>query len=304
MSIVAVGSLAFDSINTAKGKRDRILGGSLTHFANAASFLSKPDLVGVVGGDFNEDHWNFLKSKANSTEGISLLKDEKCFFWEGVYSEDYEKRETITTELNAFAKFDPIVPDSYTNRPFILFLANIDPLIQKKVVLQSKKSTLKILDTMNFWILNNYDNLSLVLGLVDGIIVNEEEAFLLTGQKNIVRAAEKLFRPNFKMIIVKKGSNGVMVFGKDFIISLPSYPLRDITDPTGAGDSFAGAFISYLDRLGTRFYDRRSLKNAAAYATVVASFTVEDFGVDGLKGISKNDINKRLREFRNITSFK
>ena len=304
MAIVAVGSLAFDSINTSKGKRERVLGGSLTHFANAAAFLSKPDMVGVVGGDFGDSDWDFIKSKANSIEGIEILKDEKCFYWEGVYSDDFEKRDTLKTDLNAFAKFDPMVPLSYRAKgPFILFLANIDPVIQKKVVDQSRESNLRILDTMNFWISSKPKELSLVLDSVDGIIVNEEEAFQLTGEKNIIRAADRMFRPHFKMIIVKKGANGVMVFGKDFIVSFPAFPLRDIIDPTGAGDSFAGAFISWLDRHG-RKYDQVSLKNAAAYATVVASFAVEDFGVDGLNGISKKDINKRLKQFRRITAFK
>jgi sugar/nucleoside kinase (ribokinase family) len=157
---------------------------------------------------------------------------------------------------------------------------------------------------MNYWISSSYEKLSAVLNIVDGIIVNEEEAFLLTGEKNIVMAAEKIFRPHFKMVILKKGANGVMVFGKDFVVSLPSFPLRDITDPTGAGDSFAGAFISYLDRLGTVKYNQAVVKNAAAYATVVASFAVEGYGVDGLNEISKKDINKRLDEFRKITACK
>jgi sugar/nucleoside kinase (ribokinase family) len=304
MAIIAVGSLALDSINTAKGARKRILGGSLTHFANAASFLSKPLLVGVVGNDLGNDNWEFIKSKAGSTEGIVHLDEEKCFFWEGVYSDDYEKLETVRTELNAFAKFNPVVPDSYKKETFILFLANIDPVIQEKVLAQSRGSMLRILDTMNFWIKNSRENLDRALDEVDGILINEEEAFLLTCEKNIVKAAEKMFRPSFKIVIIKKGSGGSMIFGPDFIITLPAFPLHEITDPTGAGDCFAGAFMSYLDHNRIRDYKREVIKNAAVYATVVASFSVEDFGVEGLRKITARDINNRCREFRKMAAFK
>ncbi len=304
MSIVAVGSLAFDSIKTSEGEREKILGGSLTHFTNAACFLSKPHLVGVVGNDFKESHWNFIQSKSKSIEGIEVLQDEKCFFWEGVYSDDFDNRDTIKTELNAFAKFDPRVPDSYKKGRYILFLANIDPSTQKKVVLQSKNSSFKILDTMNLWIEKRRDNLEEVLRMVDGIIINESEAFLLTGEKSLLKAAQKLFRPNFKLIIVKKGSNGVMIFGRDFIVTLPAYPVRNVIDPTGAGDSFAGAFISYIDHYGIRKFNQKNIKKAAAYAAVVASFAVEDFGVDGINKITKKDIERRLKEFEKMAAFK
>ncbi len=304
MAIIAVGSLAFDSITTFEGTKDRILGGSLTHFANAANFLSKPLLIGVVGNDFESSHWDFIKSKSGSTEGIKILKDEKCFFWEGVYSDDFERRDTLKTELNAFAKFDPAVPDSYKKRPFILFLANIDPVIQKKVALEAGESRLSILDTMNFWIENSRKDLDSVLDTVDGIVINEDEALLMTGEKNIVKAARSMFRPGFKLIIVKKGANGVMVFGPDFIITLPAYPIPEIKDPTGAGDSFAGAFMSYIDHFGIRDMTREKIKSAAAYATVIASFAVEDFGVQGLSGITQKDIKVRMKDFMKMAAFK
>ncbi len=247
MPIIAVGSLAFDSIKTVEGERNRILGGSLTHFINAANLLSKPKLVAVVGNDFTEKEWDFVKAKSSDITGIEVLNEEKCFFWEGCYSDDYSTRETITTELNAFAKFAPVVPESYLKGESLLFLANIDPDIQRKVALQCTNSRLKILDTMNYWIKNTRESLEKAFEAVDGITINEEEAFLLTGENNLLKALDKLFLPNFKLIIIKKGHNGVMLFGKDFIVTLPSYPLKRIVDPTGAGDSFAGAFMSYID---------------------------------------------------------
>lgn len=303
MAIIAVGSLAFDSIKTIEGERERVLGGSLTHFSNASSFLSKPKLVGVVGNDFTAAHWDFIRSKSSDTEGVVTLEEEKSFFWQGYYTEDFDNAVTVKTELNAFAKFAPKVPESYKTKDAILFLANIDPVIQRQVALQCPGFRLKILDTMNYWITSARENLEAAFQAVDGIIINEGEAVLLTGEKNLLKAVSKLFKPHYKMIILKKGSNGVMVFGKDFMVTLPAFPLSRIVDPTGAGDSFAGAFVSYIDAHNIKDLSQEEVKKAAAYATVVASFAVEGFGLDGIHKVSKKEVDQRLSDYKKMVVF-
>lgn len=303
MSIIAVGSLAFDSITSSAGSRERILGGSLTHFANAASYYSRPRLVGVVGEDFEEKHWNFLKTVSSDATGVETLKGEKSFFWEGYYTQDFDNAITRKTELNAFAKFQPKVPESYLQDDYMLFLANIQPDIQLDVVRQCPGSRLTVLDTMNYWIANALDDLWKVIKSVDVIVINEGEARDLSGEYSILKAAEKLLLPNLRFIVLKKGTNGVMIFGKGFTISLPAFPVKQVVDPTGAGDSFAGAFLSYLDHLGTKEFGPVELKQAAIYATVVASYYVQGFGVDGLSGITRADLEKRQSEFKDISGF-
>ena len=303
MSIIAVGSIAFDTIRTTEGKRERILGGALTHFSNAAAQLSRPKLVGVVGHDFGIAEWDFLQSRASDVSGVVSLAEEKCFFWEGYYTEDFDTAHTVTTELNAFSRFNPVVPPYYLKTGDLLFLANIDPVIQKKVADQCVSCRLKMLDTMNFWIETKRDALEEAFGAVDGIVINEGEAFLLTGEKNLLKAVDRLFKPHYQMVILKKGSNGVMVFGKDFTVSLPAFPLKKIVDPTGAGDSFAGAFMSYIDSKRAVKLERELVKQAAAYATVMASFCVEDFGVAGIQNADRGQIKKRFTEYRKIASF-
>lgn len=303
MSIIAVGSIAFDDIKTPKGERKNLLGGALTHFSNAASFLSKPKLVGIIGNDFKKEDWDFIISKSSNIEGIKILDNEKCFHWAAYYEEDYEIAHTVKTELNAFEKFDPVVPQSYKENNYILFLANIHPVIQENVIKQCEESRFKMLDTMNYWIENFNNDLKRVLKLVDGIIINEHEAFLLTGEKNILKASEKLLKENLKLIVVKRGANGVMCFTKDYIISLPAYPLEEIVDPTGAGDSFAGALLSFIDFYEGDFLDKELLKKALSYATVLSSFCVSDFGVNGIAKITNADIENRWIKYYNMVSF-
>ncbi len=303
MPIIAVGSLAYDTVTTTEGTRERIIGGSLTHFSNAASFLSKPRLVGVVGEDFTGDSWKFLERKASSLEGVEVLKGEKSFFWKGQYTSDVDTAITQATELNAFAKFKPVVPAGYLTDGSILFLANIDPVIQKDVAKQCSTCRMKVLDTMNYWISNTPDALRDTFNYVDGIVINESEARSLSGESNLILAGEKLMLPHFKMLILKKGSHGVIVFGKGYIVSLPAYPIRRVVDPTGAGDSFAGAFVSYLDAKGVDPADREAVKKAAVYATVVASFAVEGFGVEGIDSVDPAKIEKRMKEFSVIAGF-
>ncbi len=303
MSLIAVGSLAYDSIRTIAGERPRLLGGSVVHFANAASFMQPPDLVGVVGEDFLPEDWGFLKQKSNSVQGVTVLKGEKTFSWKGYYTEDFDVAVTEETQLNALGKFQPEIPEEYKKEPYVLFLANMHPANQSLAASQCPGASLKVLDTMNYWIESAGKELSQAFSDVDGIIVNEGEAELLTGQKNLVKASEILFQPHFKILILKKGSHGVLVFTRDGMVTLPAYPLSEIVDPTGAGDSFAGAFFSYIASQHKGQLDSKGVKQAAAYATVVASFAVQGFGVEGINKVNSAAIQKRLAEFRNMASF-
>ncbi|MCX7882301.1 MAG: PfkB family carbohydrate kinase [Brevinematales bacterium] len=298
MAIVVVGSLAYDSVETPRGKRERMLGGSVTHFSNAASFLSRPYIVGVVGQDFSEASWSFLKQKTRSYQGV-LVRPGKTFFWEGVYSGDMNEAMTKTTELGVFAEFEPYIPQKYPRRG-ILFLANIDPKIQKKVALQMPQMRWKFLDTMNFWITTKPKELDEVLQLVNGLIVNEGEAKLLSGKNHPIEALEAIYRPHFEILIMKRGSNGVIIQGRDFRVILPAYPTTHVVDPTGAGDSFAGAFCSYLDAHHVSRLSPSVVKKAASYASVVASFCVEDFGVEGIAPHPWKDIQRRWSEYRRM----
>lgn len=304
MSIIAVGSLAFDSVRSTAGSRERILGGSLTHFSNAASLLSKPYLVGIVGNDFGTSEWDFLRRVSLSVEGVASLQDEKSFFWKGYYTEDFDTAVSEVTELGAFARFNPAVPESYKKPSSILFLANIHPAIQKTVADQTP-ARLKVLDTMNYWITQEPAALAAAFRSVDGVVINEGEAALLTGEKTVLKAAHKLLDeyPNWKLLILKKGSNGVMIFSGGVTVSLPAFPTSAVVDPTGAGDSFAGAFISYLDKNNVRVFDHKNLKAAAAYATVIASFAVEGFGVEGIARLNPGMIRERMAHYRRASAF-
>lgn len=298
MAIVVVGSLAYDTVETPTGKRERMLGGSVTHFSNAASFLSKPYIVGVVGQDFSEESWNFLKMRTRSQKGV-LIRPGKTFFWAGSYNGDLNEAKTHTTELGVFADFEPYIPPSYPKRG-ILFLANIDPVIQKRVVEQMKGFRWRFLDTMNYWITSKASELSEVLDLVNGLVVNEGEAMLLTGKNHPLEAMNALYRPHFELLIMKRGSHGVVIRGRNFRVILPAYPTTAVVDPTGAGDSFAGAFCSYLDVRHVHRLTPSLVKKAASYATVVASMCVEGFGVEGIAQRSWRDVKRRWKAYRDM----
>ncbi len=298
MAIVVVGSLAYDTVETPAGKRERILGGSVTHFSNAASFLSRPYIVGVVGQDFREESWNFLRQKTRSQKGV-LIRPGKTFFWAGSYEGDLNEARTKTTELGVFADFQPYIPPKYPQHGF-LFLANIDPVIQKQVVTQFPKMRWRFLDTMNFWITHKPQEVDDVLNHVNGLIINEGEAMLLSGKKNPLEAMEAVYRPHFELLIMKRGSQGVIIRGRNFRVVLPAYPTTHVVDPTGAGDSFAGAFCSYLDSHHILRLTPSVVKKAASYATVVASFCVEDFGVDGIAKHTWKEIHQRWSEYRQM----
>ncbi|URA10915.1 PfkB family carbohydrate kinase [Thermospira aquatica] len=298
MAIVVVGSLAYDSIETPAGKKERILGGSVTHFSNAASFLSKPYIVGVVGQDFREESWDFLRQKTRSHQGV-LIRPGKTFFWSGSYEKDLNEAKTKTTELGVFADFQPYIPPKYPKHGF-LFLANIDPLIQKQVVVEFPKMRWRFLDTMNFWITHKARELDDVLNYVNGLFLNEGEAMLLSGKENPLEAMETIYRPHFELLIMKRGSLGVIIRGKNFRVVLPAYPTTHVVDPTGAGDSFAGAFCSYLDSHHIQKLTPSVVKKAASYAAAVASFCVEDFGVEGIAKHTWKEIRQRWLEYRQM----
>lgn len=298
MAIVVIGSLAYDSVETPAGKRERMLGGSVVHFSNAASYLSRPYAIGVVGEDFQHESWNFLKQKTKSCEGV-LTRPGKTFFWVGSYTKDMNEATTKVTELGVFADFHPYIPSKYPKKG-LLFLANIDPVIQKEITLAFPYMRWKFLDTMNFWISHKPKELQEVLQLVNGLIINESEALLLSGKKHPLEAMEALYKPHFELFIMKRGSNGVIIRGKNFRVILPAYPTTTVIDPTGAGDSFAGAFCSYLDSHHAKQLTPRLVKKAASYAAVVASFCVEDFGVEGIAKQSWKNIQKRWFEYRQM----
>lgn len=303
MGIIAVGSIAIDSIKTPVGERTGILGGSLSYFASASSFLTKTKLLGIVGKDFSSEYLDFLSEKAIIL-GVKIDFEGKTFEWDGYYTEDFGDVVTTRTELNSFANYDPVIPPSYKKfKKDILFLANIDPVIQKKVLKEFSYLPLKVLDTMKLWIETKRKELEDVFLDVDAIIINESELNLLTGEKNIFKGIEKLSNFNFKFIVLKRGGNGAMLFYGDDVISLPAFPLKRIVDPTGAGDSFAGGFLSYLNYEGFKSLSLEKLKRALSYAIVVSSFTVEDFGVEGIGRVKLRDVKERYKAYRKFCSF-
>lgn len=303
-NIVAVGSVAFDSIKTPKESRERILGGSLTHFSHATSLF--PNLscgaIGVVGQDFTQKGWDFFKSKNIDTQDLKE-KEGKTFFWQGYYQEDMNQAHTITTELNVFGNFKPEISSANTQTDF-LFLGNIHPSLQLQVLNQVQFKYC-LMDTMNLWIETQREELYKAIKLISGLIINENEAFLLTQEHNYLKAGEKLISQGLPFLIIKRGDSGVSFFSKqgDFY-SFPAYPVKDLIDPTGAGDSFAGGLTSYLADIYQKGKDPlKHIKEALIYAVTVASFYVEGFGIEGLATKNKHDIDSRLKKFIKFSSF-
>ncbi len=301
-SIIVVGSVALDSIQTPFGKINRGVGGSSVYSSLAASFFAKVAVIGVVGKDFPEDFLKKMKKRGINTDGIKRVPG-KTFFWRGKYSWDLSTAITLDTQLNVFEKFDPSVPEDLRNSKY-LFLANIDPVLQKKVLRQMKfpkTGKYTALDTMNFWIESKKKKIGALLPDLDAILINEAEIRQYTGEHNIIKAAKKLLKAGVKTVVVKKGEYGVGCFSKNEMFFLPAYPLEDAVDPTGAGDSFAGAFMGFLASSEKITWGR--IKKAAAYGTVISSFTVSGFGVNGLINLKKSDINKRYKEFVKLVHF-
>src|SRR6478672_1972892 len=282
MSLTVVGSVAFDSLETPFGKRERILGGAATHFSIAASFFTRVNAVGVVGGDFGEDEWDVFRRHLVDTEDIEIVSDGKTFFWSGRYDYDMNTAHTLDTQLNVFETFQPKLSENSRNAEFV-FLANILPMLQKQVREQCPNAKFVAMDTMNFWISSMKDALIETIKVVDCIIINDAEARQLTGEPSIYKAARAIMDLGLKAVVIKRGEYGATLFTRDGYFVVPAYPLESVFDPTGAGDTFAGGFMGYLasqDEINDEV-----LRRAMIYGSVMASFNVEKFGtirVDGL----------------------
>ena len=301
MSIVVVGSVAFDTIETPAGRVDRVLGGSANYFSLSSSFFTSVKMVGVVGSDFPQEHFNFLKSRNICTEGLQRVDAGSTFHWVGRYDASFTDAETLSTQLNVFEHFSPNLPQSYRQSPYV-FLANIDPTLQAHVLEQVKKPKIVACDTMNFWIYGKKEELLKTLKMVDIFIINETEAKELAEEKNLVLAARKIRHLGPNILIVKRGEYGAMMFTGESVFSSPGYPLARIVDPTGAGDTFAGGFMGYLAQSGYSF-EEEHLRRAVVYGNTLASFVVEDFSFNRLKEITIEHIHNRFKEFTSIASF-
>jgi sugar/nucleoside kinase (ribokinase family) len=302
MSLLVVGTVAFDAIETPFGKTDKIVGGAASYIALAASYFHKDiSLVSVVGDDFPQDFLNILKSKGANLDGLQIKKGEKSFFWAGKYHNDLNSRDTLETQLNVLENFDPIVPESSKAVDFLM-LGNLVPAVQQKVISQlSKRPKLIVLDTMNFWMDIAMDDLKKTLTMVDVLTINDSEARQLSGEYSLVKAAQKILQMGPKTLVIKKGEHGALLFNKDEVFFAPALPLEDVYDPTGAGDSFAGGFIGYLAK--TKDISFENMKRAIIFGSAMASFTVEKFGTERLINLSQNDIDERVQEFVDLVQF-
>ncbi|NTV06944.1 MAG: sugar kinase [Chlorobiaceae bacterium] len=299
MSILIVGSLAFDDIETPFGRSDNTLGGSSTYIALSASyFTEKIQMVGVVGSDFGDEHFGLLHSRNIDTKGVQMVETGKTFRWAGRYHYDMNTRDTLDTQLNVFADFDPAVPHQYRDAEFVC-LGNIDPELQLKVLDQISKPKLVILDTMNFWIEGKPEELKKTLEQVDIFILNDSEARLLSGDPNLVKSARIIRQMGPKTLIIKKGEHGALLFTDNGIFVAPAFPLESIYDPTGAGDTFAGGFIGHLSRCET--ITDTELRRAVLYGSAMASFCVEKFGTEKIAALDLLEIEDRFQSFRELS---
>ncbi|GEM66275.1 sugar kinase [Sphingobacterium faecium NBRC 15299] len=302
MSLVVMGTVAFDAIETPFGKTDKIVGGAGTFAALSASFLyDQVKLVGVIGEDFGDDNLQIITSKGVDVEGIQIIEGGKSFFWAGKYHNDMNSRDTITTELNVLENFDPIIPESYQDCEFLL-LGNATPQVQMTTLNRLKnKPKLVVLDTMNFWMDIAMDDLKAVLKHVDVLTINDGEARQLSGEYSLVKAAAVILEMGPKYLIIKKGEHGALLFGEGQIFSAPALPLAEVFDPTGAGDAFAGGFIGYLAKVKTINFT--NMKNAVVYGSALASFCVEKFGTERLQTLTHEEIEARLKAFVSLAKF-
>lgn len=299
MSILVVGSVALDSIQTPFGKKDEILGGSATYFSLAASFFDKVNIIATVGEDFPKKHLQLLKSKKIGTDGI-VIKKGKTFRWEGRYEYDMNVAHTLATHLNVFQDFSPEIPNNLRNSK-LLFLANIDPDLQDSVLRQMNKPKLIACDSMNHWISNKKKSLEKFLHKVDIFFLNDAEARQFSGEANLLKAAKAIVAKGPKSVIIKKGEHGVIYYSKKEHFIAPAYPLEDVYDPTGAGDTFAGGVMGYIGKSGK--INDAVIRKGLVYGSILASFVVQDFSVDRLLKISLADINKRYLNFKKLTRF-
>ena len=301
MSLLVVGSVAFDSLESPYGKVDRALGGAATYFAVAASFFTHVNLVGIVGDDFTEVDAQIFRGRTIDIEGLERAAG-KTFFWAGRYSENLNERVTLTTELNVFAAFKPKLPEKYRKSKYV-FLANIAPDLQRDVLHQVKmRPKLAALDTMNYWIERTNAELRETLKHVDILMINDSETRELSNEHNLLRAAKHIFKMGPTTLVVKRGEYGAMMVDKRGVFCVPAFPLEEPHDPTGAGDSFAGGFMGYLAGCGDK--SDAALRRAMVYGSVLGSFAVEKFGLDRLRHLKRNEIHARARHFAKLTQFK
>lgn len=302
MSLVVVGSMAFDAIETPFGKTDKIIGGAATYIAWCASNFTQPvKQLSVVGGDFPQAELDALAARGVALEGVQIKKDEKSFFWSGKYHMDMNTRDTLVTELNVLGTFDPQVPDSYQDCEFLM-LGNLAPAVQLSVINQLKtRPKLIVMDTMNFWMEVALQDLQEVISKVDVLLVNDSEARELSGEFSLVKAAQSILKMGPKYLIIKKGEHGALLFHDTHVFFAPALPLEEVFDPTGAGDTFAGGFIGHLAR--TRDISFKNMKTAIIVGSAMASFCVERFGTERLRDVTKADIDGRLNEFVQLVNF-
>lgn len=299
--LVIVGTVAFDAIETPFGKTDKILGGAATYIGLAASqFNVEGAIVSIVGGDFPKEYIDMLAAKGMDVTGLEVVKEGKTFFWSGKYHNDMNSRDTLATELNVLADFNPKVPNAYT-RAEVVMLGNLHPLVQLGVIDQMVNPKLVVLDTMNFWMDNTLKELMQVIARVDVITINDEEARQLSGEYSLVNAAKKIMEMGPKFVVIKKGEHGALLFHKDEMFYAPALPLAEVFDPTGAGDTFAGGFSGYLAK--TEDYSYENMKNAIIYGAALASFCVEKFGTERMLQLTNKQVHKRLQQFKSLTQF-
>jgi len=301
MSLVVVGSMAFDAIETPFGKSDRIIGGAGTYIAWCASNFTPIKQISVVGGDFPQSELDALTARNVSLEGVQIKKDEKTFFWSGRYHMDMNTRDTLDTQLNVLENFQPVVPESYQDCEFLM-LGNLLPSVQSSVIEQLRnRPKLIVMDTMNFWMEIAMDDLKKTISMVDVLMVNDSEARQLSGEYSLVKAAAKIMQMGPKYLIIKKGEHGALLFHGKQVFFAPALPLEDVFDPTGAGDTFAGGFIGHIAR--TKDISFENMKTAIILGSAMASFCVEKFGTERLREISKPDIDTRMEEFVQLVNF-
>ncbi|MCP4122502.1 MAG: sugar kinase [Bacteroidetes bacterium] len=302
MSLLVVGTVAYDAIETPFGKVDRVTGGSANYICQSAGhFTTEMKLVSIVGDDFDTDELDYLKSIGTDLSGLEIKEGKKSFFWAGKYHYDMNNRDTLTTDLNVLLDFDPVLPDHFKN-PEFLILGNVDPTLQIQVLDQlESKPKLVVLDTMNFWMDNTPEQLNKVISRVDLLTINDEEARQLSGEHSLVRAAQKIRAMGPKYLIIKKGENGALLFHGNRVFFAPALPLEDVFDPTGAGDTFAGGFIGFLSR--TKDLSFENMKRAVIYGSAMASFCVEKFGPERLKEVAPDEIENRVRVFVDLVDF-
>ena len=302
MSLLAIGSVAFDAIETPRGKTDKIIGGAGTFISLSASYFKNPiNLVAVVGEDFPQEYIQLLKDKGVDTTGLQIKKGEKSFFWSGRYHNNMNSRDTLITELNVLGTFDPIVPAEYQDCQYLM-LGNLTPAVQKTVIDRlENRPKLVVMDTMNFWMDIAMDDLKAVLKMVDVLCINDEEARQLSGDYSLRTASKTIMAMGPKTLIIKKGEHGALLFQGDKMFYCPALPLEDVFDPTGAGDSFVGGFIGYLAKTDDISFE--NMKRAIVYGSAMASFCVEKFGTERLMDLSETELSDRVAEFKELAGF-